>query len=119
MKLRFSTAFHPQTDGQAERTIRTLEDILRACVLDFHGSWDDLPLVEFAYNNSHHSSIGIPPYEALYGRLCRSPICWEEVGDRVLMGPEIVEQTTHKIRIIRARMKAAQDRQKSYADNRR
>ncbi|XP_052174731.1 uncharacterized protein LOC127789782 [Diospyros lotus] len=119
-KLKFSTAFHPQTDGQSERTIQTLEDMLRACVLDFHGSWDDhLPLVEFAYNNSHHSSIGMPPYEALYGRPCRSPICWEEIGDRALLGPEIVEQTSEKIRIIRARMKVAQDRQKSYADKRR
>ena len=75
-KLKFSTAFHPQTDGQSERTIQTLEDMLRACVMDFAGSWDEhLPLMEFAYNNSYHSSIGMPPYEALYGRKCRTPIC--------------------------------------------
>ena len=75
-QLDFSTAFHPQTDGQSERTIQTLEDMLRMCVLDFKGSWDQyLPLVEFAYNNSYHSSIGMAPYEALYGRKCRSPSC--------------------------------------------
>ena len=74
-ELGFSTTFHPQTDGQSERTIQTLEDMLRACVLDFKGSWEDqLPLIEFAYNNSYHATIGMPPYEALYGRRCRSPI---------------------------------------------
>ncbi|XP_052189880.1 uncharacterized protein LOC127799697 [Diospyros lotus] len=119
-QLTFSTAFHPQTDGQSERTIRTLEDMLRACVLDFHGSWDDhLSLVEFAYNNSFQASIGMAPFEALYGRPCRSPLCWTETGERALLGPELVEQTTEKIQLIRARMKAAQDRQKSYADRRR
>lgn len=119
-RLKFSIAFHPQTDGQTERTIQTMEDMLRACVLDFHGNWDDhLPLIEFAYNNSHHSSIGMAPYEALYGRPCRSPLCWEEMGDKAILGPEIVEQTTEKIRTIRAKMKVAQGRQKSYADCRR
>ena len=89
-------------------------------MLEFYDSWDDhLPLVEFAYNNSHHSSIGMPPYEALYGRPCRSPICWEEVGDQALTGQKIVQKTIEKIQIIQLRMKAAQDRQKSYADNRR
>ena len=110
-RLKFSTAFHPQTDGQTERTIQTLEDLLRACVLEFHGSWDDhLPLIEFAYNNGYHSSIQMAPYEALYGRPCRSPLCWEEMGDKSLIGPELVEQTTEKIRVIRAQMKTAQDR---------
>ena len=73
-KLDFSTAFHPQIEDQSERTIQTLEDMLRMCVMDLVGSWDDhLPLVEFAYNNSYHSSIELAPYEALYGRKCRSP----------------------------------------------
>ncbi|KAL2230611.1 UNVERIFIED_CONTAM: Retrovirus-related Pol polyprotein from transposon gypsy [Sesamum indicum] len=82
-KLHFSTAFHPQTDGQSERTIQTLEDMMRACVIEFRGNWDDhLPLMEFAYNNSFHSSIGMAPYEALYGRKCRSPICWDIEGLR-------------------------------------
>ena len=75
-RLDYSTAFHPQSNGQSERTIQTLEDMLRACVMDLKGSWDDhLPLVEFAYNNSYHASIKIPPFEALYGRKCQSPIC--------------------------------------------
>ena len=74
--LKFSITFHPQTDGLSERTIQTLEDMLRACVIDFKGSWDEhLPLVEFTYNNSYQASIKAAPYEALYGRKCRSPIC--------------------------------------------
>ncbi|KAJ9565014.1 LOW QUALITY PROTEIN: hypothetical protein OSB04_000980 [Centaurea solstitialis] len=119
-KLQFSTAFHPQTDGQSERTIRTLEDMLQACVLDFGGSWEShLPLVEFSYNNSFHASIGMPPYEMLYGRRCRTPICWGEVGQRELGSTEIVQRTTESIQQIRERLKAAQSRQKSYADKRR
>jgi hypothetical protein len=116
-ELKFSTAFHPQTDGQSERTIQTLEDMLRACVLEFRGNWDEhLPLMEFAYNNSYHTSIDMAPYEALYGRTCRTPICWSEVGERRLIGPEIVDMTTEKVKIIRQRLKTAQSRQKSYAD---
>ena len=88
--LAFSTAFHPQSDGQSERTIQTLEDMLRACVLDFQGSWNKyLPLVEFAYNNSYHSTIDMAPYEALYGRKCRSPIHWDEIGEKKFLGPEL------------------------------
>ena len=90
--LNYSTAFHRQTDGQTERTIQTLEDMLRACALDFGGSWEDhLPLIEFAYNNSYHSSIGMAPYVALYGRSCRTPTCSSDVGKRQLVGPEIVQ----------------------------
>ena len=75
-RLDFSTAFHPQTDGQSERSIQTLEDMLRMCVMDFGGQWElHLPLIEFAYNNSYHESIGMSSYEALYGRKCRSPLC--------------------------------------------
>ncbi|GJU30645.1 putative reverse transcriptase domain-containing protein [Tanacetum coccineum] len=89
-QLDMSTAYHPQTDGQSERTIQTLEDMLRACVMDFGKGWDrHLPLVEFSYNNSYHTSIKAAPFEALYGRKCRSPICWAEVGDAQLTGPEI------------------------------
>ena len=78
-KLRFSTAFHPQTDGQSERVIQVVEDMLCACVLDFKGNWSNhLSLVEFAYNNIYQASIGMAPYEALYGRPCRSPTCWLE-----------------------------------------
>ncbi|KAD3640118.1 hypothetical protein E3N88_29341 [Mikania micrantha] len=119
-RLDMSTAYHPQTDGQSERTIQTLEDMLRACVVDFGNSWEThLPLVEFSYNNSYHTSIKAAPFEALYGRKCRSPICWAEVGDSQLTGPELVHETTEKIVQIRNRMAAARDRQKSYADKRR
>ncbi|GJS82621.1 putative reverse transcriptase domain-containing protein [Tanacetum coccineum] len=119
-RLDMSTAYHPQTDGQSERTIQTLEDMLRACVLDFRKGWDrHLPLVEFFYNNSYHTSIKATPFEALYGRKCRSPICWAEVGDSQLTGPEIIHETTEKIVQIKSRIQAARDRQKSYADVRR
>ncbi|GKB72953.1 putative reverse transcriptase domain-containing protein [Tanacetum coccineum] len=94
-RLDMSIAYHPQTDGQRERTIQTLEDMLRACVLDFRKGWDrHLPLVEFSYNNNYHTSIKAAPFEALYGRNCRSPICWAKVGDSQLTGPEIIHETT-------------------------
>ena len=117
VKLNLSTAFHPQTDGQYERTIQTLEDMLRSCVLQFKGHWNEyLPLAEFTYNNSYHSSIEMSPYEALYGKQCRTPLCWNETGERKLLGPEIVQTTVDKVNVIRARLKAAQDKKKSYAD---
>ncbi|XP_070025559.1 uncharacterized protein [Nicotiana sylvestris] len=116
-QVNLSTAFHPQTDGQAERTIQTLEDMLRACVLDFKGIWDDhLQLIESAYNNSFHASIQMAPFKALYGRRCRSPIGWFEVGEAELLGTDLVHQTMEKVKIIQGRMKAAQSHQKSYAD---
>ncbi|GJZ76357.1 putative reverse transcriptase domain-containing protein [Tanacetum coccineum] len=119
-KLHMSTAYHPETDGQSERTIQTLEDMLRACVMDFGGSWDThLPLVEFSYNNSYHASIKCAPFEALYGRKCRSPVIWTEVGESQLIGPELVQETTEKIFQIQERLKTARSRQKSYADKRR
>ncbi|GJV43717.1 putative reverse transcriptase domain-containing protein [Tanacetum coccineum] len=108
-----------KTDGQSERTIQTLEDMLRAYVIDFGNGWDrHLPLVEFSYNNSYHTSIKVAPFEALYGRKCRSPICWAEVGEAQLTRPEIIHETTEKIFKIRDRMEAAHDRQKSYPDKR-
>ncbi|GJX82064.1 putative reverse transcriptase domain-containing protein, partial [Tanacetum coccineum] len=119
-RLDMSTTYHPQTDGQSERTIQTLEDMIRACVLDFGGSWDvHLPLVEFSYNNSYHSGVRCAPFKALYGRKCRSPIMWAEVGESQLIGPELVQETTEKISQIKDRLKAARYRQKSYADKRR
>ncbi|GJT99969.1 putative reverse transcriptase domain-containing protein [Tanacetum coccineum] len=118
--VNMSTAYHPETDGQSERTIQTLEDMLRACVIDFGKSWDrHLPLVEFSYNNSYHASIKAAPFEALYGRKCRSPICWSEVGDSQLTGPEMIRETTEKIVQIKNRLLTACSRQKSYADVRR
>ena len=120
VKLNLSTAFHPQIDGQSERTIQTLEDMLRSCVLQFKGHWNEyLPLAEFTYNNSYHTSIEMSPYEALYGKQCRTPLCWNETGERKLLGLESVQTIVDKVNIIRARLKATHDRQKSYADKRR
>ncbi|KAD4586127.1 hypothetical protein E3N88_23728 [Mikania micrantha] len=94
--------------------------MLRACVIDFGGNWDDhLPLVEFSYNNSYHASIGMPPYEMLYGRRCRTPLCWGEVGQKDMGSKSDVELMANKLAQVRARLKAAQDRQKSYANKRR
>ncbi|GJX36925.1 putative reverse transcriptase domain-containing protein [Tanacetum coccineum] len=119
-RLDMSMTYHPQTDGQSKHTIQTLEDMLRACVLDFGGSWDvHLPLVEFSYNNSYHSSVRCAPFEALYGRKCRSPIMWAEVGEGQLIVTELVQETTEKISQIKDRLKVARDRQKSYVDKRR
>ena len=96
-----STTFHPQTDGQLERTIQVLEDMLRACVLDHKGSWEEhLLLVEFAYNNSYQASIQMTPYEALYERPCRSPICWTEVGERSIIGLDLIKVTSEKVGLI-------------------
>ena len=115
--LNFSTAFHPQTDGQSERTIQTLEDMLRTCAIEWSGNWDDyLCLVEFAYNNSWHASIGMAPFEALYGRKCRAPTCWDEVGERIIEGPELVRITNEKVDVAKEKLKEARSRQKSYAD---
>ncbi|KAA0045842.1 pol protein [Cucumis melo var. makuwa] len=119
-RLDFSTTFHSQTDGQTERLNQILEDMLRACVLEFLGSWDSyLHLMEFAYNNSYQATIGMEPFEALYGKCCRSPVCWGEVGEQRMLGPELVQTTNAAIQKIRARMLTAQSRQKSYADVRR
>ncbi|GJZ12286.1 putative reverse transcriptase domain-containing protein [Tanacetum coccineum] len=118
--LDMSIAYHPQTDEQSERTIQTLEDMLRACAIDFEKGWvNHLPLVEFSYNNSYHASIKAAPFEALYGRKCCSPVCWAEVGQVQLTGPEIVQETTENIIQIKQRMKVARDRQKCYADLKR
>nr|GEZ61991.1 putative reverse transcriptase domain-containing protein [Tanacetum cinerariifolium] len=119
MNLNMSTAYHPQTDGQSERAIQTLKDMLRACVIDFRSSWDrHLPLVEFSYNNSYHASIKAASYEALYRWKCRSHVCWSEVGDSQLTSPELIRDTTEEIFHIKNRLLAASSRQKSYADKR-
>ena len=116
-QLTMSTAFHPHTDGQLERTIQILEDMLRACVLDLKGSWEEhLPLVEFAYNNSYQVSIQMAPYEALYRRPCQSPICWTEVEERSITGPDLIRYTSKKVDLIRKHLLMAQSQQKSYAD---
>ncbi|GKB52165.1 putative reverse transcriptase domain-containing protein [Tanacetum coccineum] len=115
-----NTTYHPQMDRQSERMIQTLEDMLRECVIDFGGNWDVyLPLAEFSYSNSYHLSIWCAPFEALYGRKCRSPVLWAEIGKSSLIEPELVQETTDKVVLIKEKLKAARDRQKSYADNRR
>ena len=118
--LNLSTAYHPQTDGQTERVNQILEDLLRACVLDYGGSWEDhLHLVEFTYNNSYQASIETSPFSALYGRPCRSPSCWIESGNRLVLGPEMVLEASERVEEIKRKMRIAQDRQKKYADRRR
>ena len=110
-RLTMSTSFHPQTVGQSERTIQVLEDMLRACVLDHHGSWEEhLPLVEFAYNNNYQVSIQMAQYEASYGRPCRSPLCWTEVGESSITGPDMIRDTSKKVNLIRQRLLTAQNR---------
>ena len=97
-----------------------LEDMLRACVLDHKGSWEGhLPLVEFAYNNIYQASIQMAPYEALYGRPCRSLLCWTEVGESSITGPDLIRDTFEKVSLIRQHLLMAQSRKKSYADVRR
>ncbi|GKB85851.1 reverse transcriptase domain-containing protein [Tanacetum coccineum] len=97
-QLDMSTAYYPKTDGQSKRSIQTLDDMLRACVIDFGKGWErHLPLVEFSHNNSYHASIKASPFKALYGHKCRSPVCWAKVGDVQLTGPEIIHETTEKI----------------------
>ncbi|KAD7477911.1 hypothetical protein E3N88_01047 [Mikania micrantha] len=94
--------------------------MLRCCVIDFGGNWDSyLPLIEFSYNNSYHSSINMAPFEALYGRKCRSPVCWNELGEAQVTGPELIQETTNQILRIRENLNTARSRQKSYADKRR
>ena len=110
-KLNLSSAFHPQTDGQSERTIQTLEDMMRCVVIDFEGSWDRyLSLMEFAYNNSYQASIKMAPYEALYGRKCRTPLCWTELSEEKEIGVDLVQETKEKVKLIQDHLKEASDR---------
>jgi hypothetical protein len=119
-KLNFSSAYHPQTDGQRERTNQVLEDMLRACALKHGGSWDkSLPFAEFSYNNSYQASLKMAPFEALYGRKCRTPLYWSEIGESQLFKPEIIKEAERQVQVVRENLKVAQSRQKSYADTRR
>ena len=113
-KLHFNTACHPQANGQMEQTNQTLQDMLRAYVLDFKTQWDvDLSLCEFAYINSFHSSRGMSPYKAFYGRRCSIPICWEEVEVHGFHGPTIMGKTGDKVKLIQERLKITRSRQKN------
>jgi transposase InsO family protein len=116
-KLLHSSAYHPQTSGQTERVNQILEDMLRACVLEFPQKWDEcLPLTEFSYNNSYQESIKMAPFEALYERRCWTPLNWSEPGERWYFRPNLVKETEAKVQRIRHHLKEAQARQKSYAD---
>jgi transposase InsO family protein len=93
MKLRFSTAYHPQIDGQTERTNQVLKDMLRACAIQYGTSWDKcLPYAEFSYNNSYQASLKKSHFEALYGRKCRTSLYWDQIGERQVFGPDIFEE---------------------------
>ena len=119
-ELSFTTTYHPQTGGQTERVNQILEDMLRSCAIIYGKSWDEcLPFTEFSYNNSYQASIGMSPFEALYGRSCRSPLNWSESGERVYFGSDIVTEVEEKVKTIQERLRAAQSRQKQYADRRR
>ena len=118
--LTFSTTYHPQTGGQTERVNQIFEDMLRACAIIYGKDWETcLPFAEFSYNNSYQASIGMSPFEALYGRSCRTPLNWSESGERPHFGPDIVMEAEEKVKIIKEKLRAAQSRQKHYADRRR
>jgi hypothetical protein len=118
-KLDFSTAYHPQSDGQTERVNKVLEDLLRACVLTFDRNWESsLSYAEFSYNN-YQASIKMSLFEALYGRKCQTPLMWSNVGEKTLEGSAFIKEAEEKVVLIQKRLLEAQSRQKSYADNRR
>jgi hypothetical protein len=119
-KLDFSSSYHSQTDGQTERVNQIIEDMLRACVLTYGKDWEQsLPYAEFLYNNGYQASLGMSPFEALYGRKCRTPLMWSEVGVHALDGPTLIKEAEERVAKIREKLKAAQSRQKSYSDKKR
>jgi hypothetical protein len=97
-QLNFSSAYHPQTDGQTERTNQVLEDMLRACALKHGGSWDNsLPYAEFSYNNIYQASLKKSPFEALYGRKCKTPLYWDQTGERKFFGPKLIQEAEEQM----------------------
>jgi hypothetical protein len=119
-KLDFSSAYHPQTDGQTERVNQILEDMLRACVLTYGKDWEQsLSYAEFSYNNGYQASLVMSPFEALYGRKCMTPLMWSEVGERALVGPALIKEAEERVAEIREKLRATQSRQKSYEDKKR
>jgi hypothetical protein len=116
-KLIRSSSYHPQTDVQIERVNQIVEDMLRARIMHFNKSWDKcLSLAEFSYNNSYQASLKMVPFEALYGRRCRTPLNWSEAGERTLFGPDLVRDAEEKVKVIRENLKLTRMRQKSYHD---
>jgi hypothetical protein len=119
-KLNFSSAYHPQTDGQTKWTNQILEDMLRACALKYGKSWHkSLPYAEFSYNNSYQASIKMAPYEALYRRQCRTPLFWSQTGESQVFGPEVLKDAEKQVQMVHENLKVAQTQQKSCADKRR
>ena len=119
-KLNFSFAYHPQTDGQTKRSNQILEDMLRACALQYGTRWDkSLPYAEFSYNNSYQQSLKMAPFEALYGRKCRTPLFWNQTGETQVFGTDVLRNAERQVRVIRENLRVAQSRQKSYANTRR
>jgi hypothetical protein len=117
--LLFSSASHPQTDGQTERVNQILEDMRRACALQY-GSWDkSLLYAEFSCNNSYQESLKMAPFEMLYGRRCQRPLFWSEAREWKVFGPDILQEAENHVRMVRENLRVAQSRQKSYADHRR
>jgi hypothetical protein len=120
INLDYSSAYHPQTEGQIEQVNQVLEDMLRACVIAYDKCWkDNLAFAEFSYNNGYHASLKKAPFEVLYGRKCRTPLMWSEVGDRVIESPNFIKAAKEKIAEVQENLRIAQSRQKSYADKRR
>jgi hypothetical protein len=118
--LHYSSAFHPQTDGQTERVNQVLEDLLRACVLTYRPDWEkSLSYDEFSYNNNYQASLKMAPFEALYGRKCQTPLMWSGVGERTFFGPTTIVEAEENVAKVRENLKIAQSRQKSYADPKR
>jgi hypothetical protein len=119
-QLHFSSAYHPQTDGRTERVNQSLEDMLRACAMQYGRSWDkSLSYAEFSYNNSYQESLKMTLFEMLYGRRCQTPLFWSETGEQKVFGPDIMQEAEKQVRMVRENLRVAQSRQKSYADHRR
>jgi hypothetical protein len=115
-QLRFSSAYHPQT----ERVNHILEDMLRACALQYGRSWDkSLSYAEFSYHNSYQESLKMEPFEMLYGRRCETPLIWNETTEQKVFGPDMLQDTEKQVRMVRENLRVAQSRQKSYAEHRR
>jgi hypothetical protein len=118
--LKFSSAYHPQTDGQSERTNQILEDMLRACALQEKLGWDKrLPYAKFSYNSSYQASLKMSLFQALYGRNCRTPLHWDQPGERQVFGLDILLEAEENVSMVRENLKTVQSRQRSYADTRR
>jgi hypothetical protein len=119
-QLCFSSTYHPQTDGQTERVNQILEYMLRACALQYGISWDkSLPYAKFSCNNSYQESLKMTPFEMLFGQRCRTPLFWNETGERKVFVPDILQEVEKQVCMVRENLRVAQSRQKSFADHRR